>query len=49
MMLAGERGYEGTSHAAIGARCGLPAGSLHWPFKDKDDLIAAVVERGFET
>lgn len=47
--IAGERGYEGTSIAAVSAKCGLPASSIHWHFKDKDDLIAAVIERSFET
>ncbi|MFB6770683.1 TetR/AcrR family transcriptional regulator [Streptomyces sp. NPDC056337] len=47
--IAGERGYEGTSIAAVSAKCGLPASSIYWHFKDKDDLIAAVIERSFET
>ncbi|NUO41144.1 MAG: TetR/AcrR family transcriptional regulator [Streptomyces sp.] len=47
--IAGERGYEGTSIAAVREKCGLPASSIYWHFKDKDDLIAAVIERSFET
>ncbi|MFE7624729.1 TetR family transcriptional regulator [Streptomyces sp. NPDC057509] len=47
--IAGERGYEGTSIAAVSAKCGLPASSIYWHFKDKDDLIAAVIEHSFET
>ncbi|MET8981831.1 TetR/AcrR family transcriptional regulator [Streptomyces sp. NPDC004539] len=47
--IAGERGYEGTSIAVVSAKCGLPASSIYWHFKDKDDLIAAVIERSFET
>ncbi|MFB7239300.1 TetR/AcrR family transcriptional regulator [Streptomyces sp. NPDC056269] len=47
--IAGERGYEGTSIAAVSTKCGLPASSIYWHFKDKDDLIAAVIERSFET
>ncbi|MGA5428098.1 TetR family transcriptional regulator [Streptomyces koyangensis] len=47
--IAGERGYEGTSIAAVSAACGLPASSIYWHFKDKDDLIAAVIERSFDT
>ncbi|WP_326595861.1 TetR/AcrR family transcriptional regulator [Streptomyces sp. NBC_01803] len=47
--ISGERGYEGTSIAAVSATCGLPASSIYWHFKDKDDLIAAVIERSFET
>ncbi|MFG3289262.1 TetR/AcrR family transcriptional regulator [Streptomyces sp. NPDC048179] len=45
--IAGERGYDGTSIAAISAKCGLPASSIYWHFKDKDGLIAAVIERSF--
>lgn len=47
--IAGERGYEGTSIAAVSGACGLPPSSIYWHFKDKDDLIAAVIERSFET
>ncbi|MFE6823279.1 TetR/AcrR family transcriptional regulator [Streptomyces sp. NPDC057690] len=47
--IAGERGYEGTSIAAVSTKCGLPASSIYWHFRDKDDLIAAVIERSFET
>lgn len=45
--IAGERGYEGTSIALVSSKCGLPASSIYWHFKDKDDLIAAVIERSF--
>src|ERR1700691_3264582 len=45
--VAGERGYEGTSIALVSAKCGLPASSIYWHFKNKDDLIAAVIERSF--
>ncbi|MEV5846149.1 TetR/AcrR family transcriptional regulator [Streptomyces sp. NPDC051985] len=47
--IAGERGYEGTSIAAFSAKCGPQASSIYWCFKDKDDLIAAVIEHSFET
>ncbi|TXS46569.1 TetR/AcrR family transcriptional regulator [Streptomyces sp. uw30] len=47
--IAGERGYEGTSIAAVSAKCGLPASSIYWHFEGKDDLIAAVIERSFAT
>ncbi|MFF3763324.1 TetR/AcrR family transcriptional regulator [Streptomyces sp. NPDC001922] len=47
--IAGERGYEGTSIAAVSTKCGLPASSIYWHFKDKDDLIAAVIERSFDS
>ncbi|GAA3437048.1 TetR/AcrR family transcriptional regulator [Kutzneria kofuensis] len=46
--VAGERGYDGTSIAQVSARCGLPVSSIYWHFKDKDELIAAVIERSFE-
>lgn len=45
--VAGERGYDGTSINAVCARSGLPASSIYWHFRDKDDLIAAVIERSF--
>ena len=45
--IAGERGYEGTCIGLVSKKCGLPASSIYWHFKDKDDLIAAVIERSF--
>ena len=47
--IAAERGYEGTSIGAVSAKCGLPASSIYWHFKDKDDLLAAVIESSFST
>ncbi|GAA3970944.1 TetR/AcrR family transcriptional regulator [Actinomadura viridis] len=47
--VAGERGYDGTSIAAVSAKCGLPPSSIYWHFKDKDDLIASVIEDSFES
>ncbi|WP_308115003.1 TetR/AcrR family transcriptional regulator [Rhodococcus opacus] len=47
--VATERGYEGTSIALVSGKCGLPASSIYWHFADKDDLIAAVIERSFDT
>lgn len=47
--IAAERGYEGTSIGAVSKKCGLPASSIYWHFKDKDDLLAAVIERSFGT
>ncbi len=46
-VIAAERGYEGTSIGLVSKTCGLPASSIYWHFKDKDDLIAAVIERSF--
>ena len=45
--IAAERGCEGASIALVSAKCGLPASSIYWHFKNKDDLIAAVIERSF--
>ncbi|HTK65932.1 MAG TPA: helix-turn-helix domain-containing protein [Pseudonocardia sp.] len=45
--IAGERGYDGTSIAAVSAHSGLPASSIYWYFANKDELIAAVIERSF--
>jgi AcrR family transcriptional regulator len=45
--IAGERGYEGTSINLVSERSGLPASSIYWHFKDKDELIAAVIDRSF--
>lgn len=45
--IAAERGYQGTSIALVSAKCGLPASSIYWHFKDKDDLIAGVIGRSF--
>ncbi|MUL68120.1 TetR family transcriptional regulator [Mycobacterium sp. CBMA 234] len=47
--IASERGYEGTSIGLVSKKCGLPASSIYWHFKDKDDLLAAVIERSFAT
>jgi AcrR family transcriptional regulator len=46
--VAAESGYEGASISRICARAGLPASSLYWHFKDKDDLLAGVVEHSFQ-
>jgi len=45
--IAGERGYEGTSIKAVSNLSGLPASSLYWHFKNKDELIAAVIDWSF--
>ncbi len=46
--IAGERGYDGTSINLVSEHSGLPASSIYWHFKDKDELIAAVIDRSFE-
>jgi AcrR family transcriptional regulator len=45
--IAGERGYEGTGIKAVSERSGLPASSIYWHFENKDELIAAVIDRSF--
>jgi AcrR family transcriptional regulator len=46
--IASQRGYQGTSIAQVSKQSGLPASSIYWHFKDKDDLFAAVIARSFE-
>ena len=46
--LFAERGYDGTSVQAIGARAGVSRGSIFWHFGAKEGLLWAVVERAFE-
>jgi AcrR family transcriptional regulator len=47
--IAGERGYEGTSMAAISEASGLPVASIYWHFTNKDQLLEAVIDRSFDT
>ncbi len=47
--IAGERGYEGTGIKAVSELSGLPASSIYWHFKNKDELIAAVIDRSFSS
>lgn len=44
--LMAERGFAGTSIAAVSQRSGLPSGSIYWHFESKEALLAAVVEDG---
>jgi AcrR family transcriptional regulator len=46
--VAAESGYDGASISRICERAGLPASSLYWHFKDKDDLLAAVIEYSYQ-
>lgn len=46
--VATERGYDATSISAVSELSGLPPTSIYWHFADKDDLIAAVIDRSFE-
>lgn len=45
--IAGERGYEGTSISQVSEQSGLPVSSIYWHFRNKDELITAVIERSF--
>ena len=45
--VATERGYDGTTFSLVSKKCALPPTSFYWHFADKDDLIAAVIERSF--
>ena len=46
--VATERGYEGATISLVSKKSGLPPTSIYWHFTDKDDLIAAVIERSFQ-
>ena len=46
--IAAECGYQGTTIAKVTKRSGLPASSVYWFFKDKDELLAEVVRHSFE-
>lgn len=45
--VAAETGYEGASISKITKRSGLPASSVYWFFKDKDQLMAEVIRHSF--
>jgi AcrR family transcriptional regulator len=46
--VAAESGYDGATISRITQRAGVPASSLYWHFKDKDDLLGAVVESSYQ-
>ena len=46
--MATERGYDGTTISLVSKKSGLPPTSIYWHFADKDDLIAAVIERSYQ-
>ena len=46
--VATERGYDGTTISLVSTKSGLPPTSIYWHFTDKDDLIAAVIERSYQ-
>lgn len=39
----GQSGYDGVSIAKVCERAGLPASSLYWSFKDKEELLSTVI------
>ncbi len=45
--LAAERGYDGTSIALVTESTGLPASSVYWHFKNKDELLAETLEYSY--
>lgn len=46
--IAAERGYDGTSVGLVTERTGLPASSIYWHFKNKDELLAEALEFSYE-
>lgn len=47
LAIAAERGYDGTTVAAVTESTGLPASSIYWHFKSKDELLAATMEHSY--
>ena len=45
--VAAEHGYQGTTISRVCRRAGLPGSSVYWFFKDKDALLAAVVQHSY--
>ena len=45
--IAAERGYDGTTLALVTKRAGLPASSVYWQFKSKDELLAEAIEHNY--
>jgi AcrR family transcriptional regulator len=45
-VLMAERGFAGTSIAAVSKKSGLPSGSIYWHFANKEALLSAVIEDG---
>ena len=46
--VATEFGYEGTTIARVSKKAGVSATSIYWQFADKDEMIAAVIQRSYE-
>lgn len=47
LTLAADRGYDGTSISAVTEATGLPASSVYWHFKNKDELLAETLEYSY--
>ncbi|MGX6607328.1 TetR/AcrR family transcriptional regulator [Micromonosporaceae bacterium Da 78-11] len=47
--VAAERGYDGTSISLVTESTGLPASSVYWHFKNKDELIAEALEYSYRS
>jgi AcrR family transcriptional regulator len=45
--IAAERGYDGTTVGLVTERTGLPASSVYWHFKSKDELLAQALEHSY--
>lgn len=44
LAIAAERGYDGTSIGLVTEATGLPASSVYWHFRNKDELLAETLE-----
>ncbi|ROO85624.1 TetR family transcriptional regulator [Actinocorallia herbida] len=47
LAIAAERGYDGTSIALVTEATGLPASSVYWHFRNKDELLAETLEYSY--
>ena len=47
LAIAAERGYDGTTIALITEATGLPASSVYWQFRNKDELLAEALDYSY--
>ena len=47
LAIAAERGYDGTTVALVCERAGLPASSVYWQFRNKDELLAEALDHSY--
>jgi AcrR family transcriptional regulator len=47
LTIAAERGYDGTTIALVTKETGLPASSVYWHFKNKDQLLAETLDYSY--